>query len=68
MSARLDAMLMTEPPPARIISGIPYLLHKKVPNTSTRMQRQNSESGASVTGPSFAVDPPTLLCSTLSTP
>ena len=59
---------MIEPPPDCFISGIAARLHSHVPKRSSLMQRQNSSSGASVSGPSFAVEPPALLKSTSSLP
>ncbi len=61
ISATLDAVLITAPPPAAISFGMPYLHTKKVPNKSRLMARQNSSSGASVTISSLGVEPPALL-------
>jgi len=54
-------MLMIEPPPDLIMAGMPILEHRNVPNKSSLMTRQNSSSGAVVTGPSCSVEPPALL-------
>src|SRR5271165_808338 len=61
-------MLMTDPPPALISSGMPCLHDTNGPNRSSRITRQNSSSGTSVTIPSWAEDPPATLHSTLSRP
>ena len=66
--AAIDDMLMTEPPPALINSGKPYLQLRKVPKRSSLMARQNSSMGASVTQLSAGVDPPATLEITFSAP
>ena len=46
ISATLDAMLITDPPPEAIIAGIPKRQPRNVPNRSRRMARQNSSISA----------------------
>src|SRR5262245_15975130 len=66
--ARLDDMLMTEPPPDWISAGIPWRQPRKVPKRSSLITRQNSSIGASTTLLSCGVEPPALLCNTSSRP
>ncbi len=61
-------MLMIDPPPALTMCGMPSFEHRKVPNKSSLMARQNSSSLTSVTGPSTGEEPPALLCRMSSLP
>src|ERR671914_998510 len=68
ISARLDDILITEPPPERINAGMPWRQPRKVPKRSSLMTRQNSSTGASTTVLSCGVEPPALLCRTSRRP
>ena len=46
ISATFEDMLITEPPPDRMIAGMPKRQPRNVPNRSSLMTRQNSSSGA----------------------
>src|SRR5580704_1517155 len=61
-------MLITEPPPALISSGMPKRHPRHVPYRSSLIARQNSSSGALTAVSSCAVEPPALLWSTSRRP
>src|SRR6202047_789065 len=61
-------MLITEPPPALISSGMPNRHPRNVPQRSSLIPRQNSSSGALTAVSSCAVEPPALLWRTSRRP
>src|SRR3954463_4821107 len=68
MSATNEAVLMIEPPPARLSAGMPYLQPRNTPLALTSSVRSQTASSVEMASSSLACMMPALLKSTCSLP